>query len=154
MSFDPTDFMNAAVTGANDTSIPPVPINEYQAFIEKLEGPKVFPITKGDRAGQDLVKLEAWIKIIAPGVENADGRLVKRDLILDIAADGKSLDMGKGKNIDLGQIREATGLNDPTQPFSMPMLVGRQLKVLIAHDIDKNDSTKVYSRISRMAKIS
>lgn len=148
-AFDPASFMNAAVTGQMDTSLPMVPAGEYNAFIDKVDY-KSFPISKGDRAGEVFHKLECMCKIISPGTD-ADGRTVRKDCVLDITPAGQ-LDVSKGKNIDLGQMREATGLNDPAQPFAPAMLTGRMVRVLVSHEADKNDPNKFYSRVQRVSK--
>ena len=150
-SFDPTSFLNSAVEGAMDTSRSPVPMGEYNAYIDKIDY-KSFPISKGERAGQLVHKLEVLCKIMAPGNEEADNRTVRKDCVLDISPQG-SLETGKGKNVDLGQIREATGLNDPSQPFAPNMLVGRQLRILVAHEPDSRNPGVVYPRVSRVAAV-
>ena len=76
---------------------------------------------------------------------------IRQTLWLDVTPQG-GLDMGKGKNVDLGMTREACGLNDPDKPFKPAMFVGQVAKLIIKHktakktgDINAN-VTKVYAR--------
>jgi len=39
----------------------------------------------------------------------------------------------KGKNIGLGRIREALGMNKPGEPFAFSMIAGRMAKVIVSH---------------------
>jgi hypothetical protein len=148
--FDPAAFLSATVTESLDTSLPQVVPGEYQAVIDKIDF-KSFDIKNGERAGQQLHKLIAVCKLVAPGQES-DGRTVQKDCLLDITPNG-TLDTGKGKNIDLGVLRAATNLNTPGQPFSPAMLVGRMVKVLVEQEADRNDPNKIYTRIRRIAAI-
>lgn len=148
--FDPTAFLSQTVDAAMDTSLPQVVPGEYQAVIDKIDF-KSFDIRNGERAGEKLHKLIAVCKLVAPGQES-DGRTVSKDCILDITANGQ-LDTGKGKNIDLGVLRAATGLNVPGQPFAPSMLVGRMVKVLVEQEADRNDPNKIYVRIRRISAV-
>lgn len=144
-SFDPTNFMGATFTGANDTKVIPVPINDYDAQIDKVEY-QPMQIKTGDRIGQTMHKVNVFWKLSAPGVEEADGKIVRQEIILEMTENG-GIDMGKGKNVKLGKLREATGLNDPTQAFGFGMLMGQMAKVSTTLDADKDDPTVQYARV-------
>ena len=51
--------------------------------------------------------------------------------LFDLNEAGNGLDMGKGKNVALGRLREATDLNVPGQPFAMAMFPGRLAKIKV-----------------------
>jgi hypothetical protein len=74
---------------------------------------------------------------------------VKQGIMLDVTETG-GLDMGKGKNVSLGRLREATNLNQPGQPFGFRMLEGRPAKVKVEHRIDGDN---IYAEVKQVAKL-
>ena len=50
MSFDPQSFLDAAVTGSNDTKIIPVPMGEYMGIIDKV-APRQWQSKDGTQSG-------------------------------------------------------------------------------------------------------
>ena len=74
---------------------------------------------------------------------------VRQGIMLDITDSG-GLDMGKGRNIGLGRLREAIGLNTPGQPFSFSMVAGRVAKVNVSHRIDGEN---IYAEVKGVAKL-
>ena len=151
--FDAQNFMNAVFDEVNDTKIIPCPAGEFNAQIEKVE-PKSGTISKGERTG------ETWAQIAVTYVieDEAVRQLVGRDVVkvndgvmLDLTPSG-GLDMGKGRNISLGRLREACGLNNPGQPFSPMMLVGQRVKVSIKHVPGYRDPTSLQAEVSGVVK--
>ena len=59
--------------------------------------------------------------------------------MLDLAATG-GLDMSEGKNVALGRLREALGLNDPSQSFSFHQLPGLMGRVNVTHRVVGEDT--------------
>jgi hypothetical protein len=155
-NFDAASFASMSFEGQNDTKLVPIPVGEYVGVITDIavntwQG-KEDPTKSG-------LKLSATIELDKdlpePGgstigaVTGRDKNTVKHDVMLDVSADGKGLDMGKGKNVSLGRLREAVGLNNPGQPFSFQMLVGRPVKVMIAHRPYKED---LFAEVKGVAK--
>ena len=64
--------------------------------------------------------------------------------MLDITETG-SLDMGKGRNVELNRLRAAVDLN--VSGFSFHQLDGRMARVTVKQDQDKNDPQKFYARV-------
>lgn len=133
MSFDPASFLDLEVNGQNDTKLVPVPVGQYMAEIVKVE-PRSITVEGEDRL---IIALTWHIK----GEEAAkavgmDKPTVRQDLWIDRTEAG-GLDMGKGKNVQLGKVREAVGLNNPGAPFSFRMLQGRGANVYVSHRPDK-----------------
>jgi hypothetical protein len=58
--------------------------------------------------------------------------------MLDIN-DAGNLDMSKGRNVQLGRLREALGLNTPGQAFSFQMIPGRAAKILVKQRVEGED---------------
>jgi len=133
-SFDPTSFMDASFEGQLDTKLVPVPIGEWAAVIED---PKMteWKSKDGEKSGW---KLSMMLKIEAPevaAITKRDINRVRHDIMLDITENG-TLDMGPGKNIGLGQLREALGMNKPGEKFSFRSFDGKMLKTRVGHRTD------------------
>jgi hypothetical protein len=148
MSFDPDQFLNSAVTGANDTKVIPVPMGEYQGIIEKVL-PRQWQSKDGTQTG---IALDVFWLIEDANVKSILGRdtvTCKQGIMLDTAPSG-GLDMTKGKNIGLGRLREAVGMNDPSQSFSFHSLPGQSAKVSVQHRIVGEDT---FAEVKGVAKL-
>lgn len=148
--FSPDQFLDMQVTEANDTKIVPVPVGEYNAVVSEV---KVASWQKKDDPSVAGLKLQITWELDSPEVKallQRDKVTVRQDQMLDLTESG-GLDMGKGRNVGLGRLREATGLNTPGQPFSFTMLTGRMAKVSIKHRVDGDT---IYSEVKGVAKIS
>lgn len=151
--FDANNFMSAVFEDANDTKRIPCPVGEHSAIIEKVE-PRTGTIGKGERTGQPWAALNVTYSITEPGVLE----LLQRDkvtvtdmVMLDLTGQG-GLDMGPGKNIDLGRLREACNLNQKGQPFSPMMLNGRMVKVAVRHEPGYKDPTQFVATVSGVVR--
>lgn len=147
--FNPDTFLQATTTEVNDTKKIPCPAGEYIAVVEKVEA-RPWQSKDGLKSG---VALDITWAIDDPAVKETVGRdnvQVRQGLMLDLLESG-GLDMGKGKNIALGRLREATGLNVPGQPFSPTMFAGRAAKVTVSHRVDGED---IYDEIKKVAALS
>lgn len=147
--FDPTAFMNSQVQGANDTQFHPCPAGEYPATIEEVT-PREW--TARDGSGKSGVALDVVWSVDSPAVREELGRdkvTVKQGVMLDLTAAG-SLDTGTGKNVNLGRLREAVGLNDPSQAFSFSMLPGKVARVKVIHEPYKDTIFAKVTAVSRM----
>lgn len=124
--FNAEQFLDQAITDANDTKVVPVPEGEdYLGIIEDVKA------RAWSKDGQSGVALDVLFNIEDVNVKAVTGRdkvTVKYGFYLDVTPSG-SIDMGKGKNIKLGRLREALGLNIPGQPFSFGMMKGRMARL-------------------------
>jgi hypothetical protein len=148
-TFDPTAFMNMTVEGSNSTESLPVPEGEYLAISEKVD---VVPWSSKDGSNSGL-KLQVIWDIQDDGVKSLMERskvTQRQDIMLDLTETGQ-LDMGKGKNVGLGRLREAVDLNQAGQPFSFAMLQGRMGKVLVKHRAG-TEPGQVFSEVKAVAK--
>lgn len=151
MTFDVSAFMNAQFEGENDTKLIPCPVGEYQGTIRDV---KIEPWASQDGTKNGL-KMTSRVEITDEAVTNVTQRKptnVRYDFILELTPEG-GLDMGRGKNVRLGQLREATGLNSKGQPFGFPMLEGRMVQVKVTQRADPNDSSIIYDQVSRVAAV-
>jgi len=150
--FDPSTFLEMQVAEANSTVSVPVPAGEFMGYIEKVEARPWTSRTDPSKSG---VALDVLWNVDDAGVKALLDRekvTVKQGIMLDITETG-GLDMGRGKNVGLGRLREATDLNAPGQPFGFTMLVGRPAKIVIEHRPDPKNPEVVYSEVKAVAKL-
>lgn len=135
--FNADEFLNSSVEGANATQVEPIPVGEYTAVIDSI---KVRPwVSKKDPSLSGQTMDVTWV-LDAPAVAEQLGRqklTARQGIMLDFTDDGR-LDMGKGRNVGLGRLREATNLNNPGQAFSPSMLMGQMAKVKVGHRVEKD----------------
>jgi hypothetical protein len=145
-TFDADSFMNSSVSDANATQYTPVPEGEYQAAIAS-----VTPRTTS--TGKALLSI-GW-KVDDEAARTATGMAeptVFQTIWLDITESG-GLDMGKGKNVGLGKLRDALGQNKPGSPWSPGMLVGQVALVKVGHSIDKRDNVTIQAEVKAVAAL-
>lgn len=147
--FSPEQFLDMQVTESNDTKVIPVPVGEYMAVADEV---KVRPWQSKNDPSKAGVALDIIWSVDDQNVKSLLGRdkvTVKQGIMLDLT-DAGGLDMGKGRNISLGRLREATGLNNPGQPFSVTMVTGRAVKVKVKHRVDGEN---IYAEVEGVAKV-
>lgn len=150
---DIQSFLDSTTTEANSTVAVPVPEGEYTGIIEKVDARTW--TAKDDPTKSGITLDVVWL-VDDQSVKDQLGRdkvTVKQGIMLDLNDSGSGLDMGKGKNVQLGKLRQATGLNAPGQAFAFSMLNGRMGKILVKHRIDKDDSEKIYAEVKGVAPI-
>ena len=147
--FSPEQFLDMQINESNDTKIVPVPVGEYFAVVKEVKARPWQSKADLSKAG---IALDIQWSLDDASVRSLLGRdevSVKQGVMLDMSEAG-GLDMGKGKNIGLGRLREATGLNTPGQPFSFTMLTGRMAKVKVEHRVDGEN---IYAEVKQVAKL-
>jgi hypothetical protein len=144
--FDPETFMQSTLTEANSTVVEQVPPGEYTAIIKEAK-PRV---GSNQASGEQFVVLDVTYSIMDDNLKQKLGReelIVKQGIFLDVT-DAGALDMGKGKNVGLGRLREALGKNDG--PFRPAELNGAgPLKVSVQQDKKNPEYTRV-AAVGRM----
>jgi len=118
---NPEDFMNTQVEGANSTESVQPPNGEYTAVIDdvKIRTPKESVIL-------DVYWLIDDMSGALQAVTGREKNIVRQSIFLDVTTSG-GLDMGTGKNVQLGRLRESLGMNEGV--FSFPELKGRVAKI-------------------------
>jgi len=152
MSFDADSFLSAAVSGANSTKIIPCPIGEYPGVIEKIAA-RQWQSKDGTQTG---VALDVTWLVEDDGAKQATGRdtvQVRQGIMLDLDANG-NIDMSEGKNVPLGRLRAAVGLNDPSQSFSFQQLPGQMAKIKVGHREDTRDPEIKYAEVNAVIALS
>lgn len=147
--FSPEQFLDMQTTESNDTKVIPVPVGEYLAVVKEV---KVRPWQSKSDPSKAGIALDVQWTIDDANVKALLGREevnVKQGVMLDLTEGGGGLDMGKGRNIGLGRLREATGLNTPGMPFAVTMLTGRLAKVKVEHRVDGDN---LYAEVKQVTR--
>lgn len=126
--FDADTFMSAPTEGEMSTDFTPIPENEYLGLIDKVDVRETSS-EKGNFYVMDVTwKVDDEAAREATGLEMPT---VRQSIFLDLTGSG-GLDTGKGKNVQLGRLREAVGQNGPG-PWAPSMLVGNVATISIKH---------------------
>lgn len=147
-NFDPNTFLNATFTDANSTSSTPCPEGEFPAIAEKVD---VSTWAKKDGSASGL-KLDVLWDIQDESAKAVTGRnptKVRQTVMLDLTESGQ-MDFAKGRNVSLGRLREAVGLNNPGEAFAFSMIQGRMAKVAVKHRVDGEN---IYDEVRGVAKL-
>lgn len=133
-AFDPELFMSQQTDDANSTVFTPVPEGEYTAVISDVQA-KNMRTKNGERP-----ILNVRFEIDSQEVREETGMekpFVQKMYWLDLNENG-TLDTGKGKNVELGKLREAVGQNTPGRPWAPSMLNGNvaQIKTRLRENPD------------------
>lgn len=123
-------FSNLVVTESMDTAVQQVPVGDRPGYIkaQKLR-------QQGEYWLLDLT----WV-VTDQESKDVTGReepTVRQSIFIDFTAEG-GLDSGKGKNVQLGKLREAVNQNQKGKPWSPGMLIGCTGMLNIQHRVDKN----------------
>lgn len=139
-TFDAEEFLNGTLPGSNSTKREVVPPGVYKAFISKLEIKNGLVQKEGsERYGQPWVALNLqWTIEGQPiNVQMDQSKVIVYDsVMLDLDEEGK-VKMEKGKNVQLGRLREALGLN--TGPIAFRAFEGRPATIFVLHEIYKGE---------------
>lgn len=133
-------FLNTTITDSTATEYAPCPEGEYNAVIDKLE----------TRSPKGNAILEVYWRLDAPGVEDADGRSIRQGFFLDLSPEGTLL-TGKGKNVQLGRLRDALKQNVDGQPWTPTMMIGQVARVTVKNRA--GDEGQIYSDVRGVAPV-
>lgn len=129
-AFDPKAFLDMQTDQATSTVRVPIPARQMRAFVSEVD------MSGGtSKEGKPWMRLDVVYEVDDPTVKAELGRekvTISQGIMLDRTPEG-GLDYSKGRNVILGRLREAVGLNTPGQPFSFRMLVGKPLQIVVSH---------------------
>jgi|3_EtaG_2_1085321.scaffolds.fasta_scaffold07868_3 hypothetical protein len=131
-------FANQEVQGMGSTEYVPVPASTdgYNGIVKKV----ALRDGVSDKNGEQWIALDiTWIVDDAGVREEMEREEVtlRDSMFLNFTDDGR-LDNGKGKNVPLNRLREATGLADPDLAFRFSMLEGKVARIFVVHKTNKN----------------
>jgi hypothetical protein len=152
-SFDPAQFLDATTTEAL-VRRPPLPVGEYLGVVGE-------PKTRAWSSNKPDAKTKSGIAVDIPVVIDLGaypteqallGGLPQVQLTTGIFLDlneGKMIDWGVGKNGSLRRWREALGMNNPGEAFSIRQMQGRPIRVKIKHELYEGE---MYDKIDSVVK--
>ena len=153
-TFDPAEFEEALQTEeAMSTRYPTVPEGDYEAIIESYKLREV-----STKQGTSVVLDLNW-HIPDEALQDELGMakiVVRQGIFLDIDyVDGRPILLGTtGKNIKLGRIREALGMNKAGKMFEFSQLEGQgPLLIRVTTRSDKEDPDIIYNGVGRVSAI-
>lgn len=142
--FDPEAFLNTDVEGSCATSFAPIPVGEALLVIKKVE-----PKSSGDYAILDVTFIVDSEE--AREETGQDEPTVRVGIFLDIDDNGL-LDLGKGKNVQLGRLRAAIGQNDGSA-WSPAGMVGETCLGQVTQRPDPKDSERIYNDVKQFTAL-
>ena len=145
--FDPDKFMESVTSEAGSTKVEPIPSGEYLAIIDDTK------VSQPGNAQSPL--LEVHYLLQDEELKKKLGRQqlkVRQSIWLDTTENG-GMDMAKGKNVKLGRLREALGMNQAGKPFKLSMLKGAgPLKVQVTLRPNKDAPDVIYNDVGNVGK--
>lgn len=132
--FDPNTFVNTQYTDSVSTTYTPVPEGVYVAVA--VGEPKA---RQTEKDGNTYTMLDLYWELDGqrhPNVAEVTGReknTVRQTMFLDLNSQG-NLDLGAGKNVQLGRTLEAVGIDFQNgAPWSINHIIGRAANINVKH---------------------
>ena len=140
-NFDPNQFATTSVKEANDTKTIPIPAGEYTGVVQGPMNEKGKTGFRSTPKGQLLLDV-VWMvdDENAAKVTGIKTPTVRQSVFLDTTSEG-GLDMGPGRNVGLGRLREALGQNVKGKSWSPMDIIGQVAKINVSHRIVRDEST-------------
>lgn len=126
---------------------------EWKAIVD--DGEKWINFRAGDPSKNLSPQVVILFSILDEGIRKELGRdkvLVPKTIWLDLTDSGQ-LDTSEGKNVDLGRLMEAAGVNGTGQGLAALRGKGPFI-VKVAQRSDKNDPTIKYAEVRKVSKLS
>lgn len=136
MTLNTEEFLQTTTGDQLDDHLDPCIPGEW-LFIAGKPSIASFTYKQGEREGETGYRMVLPWSCQAQEVLDALDRervTVTQSVLLDLTDDGTGLDMGKGKNITLGQIRTALGQNEAGREWSPAMIEGQPAVLKIVAD--------------------
>ena len=154
-AFDANSFLDYTMD-APLVKRPPLPVGEYVGVVKE---PKARTWVSPNDPTKSGIAFDYMIEVDVPesyrertGFESPTLQ-IKYGVMADVAPDGKSLDMGVGKNGGLRKLREAVDLNKPGDSFNPRAVAGRPVRLLISHREYPEGSGDFFEEIKSIAKV-
>ena len=129
--FNPDAFLATETADANDTMEPSLPKGEYAGTIEGIKANPYQPPDGGDEILYVTIQWRLNDEKISEIFGNDRGWLADQRIRIETTNGRASgpIATGKGRNAQLGRLREALGQNKPGKPWSFSMLIGQSARV-------------------------
>lgn len=155
MSLNLEEFLGMQTNESTSTQVILIPEGDYPAMVDSDGiGLADFKYKQGERAGQTGYRMTVkWVIQDDDGsVERAIGRkpVITQSVMLDVTPEG-GLDMGEGRNIQLGRLREAVDQNRDGQPWQPAMLIGQMARIMVKHSVGTSgDPMQNVDRVTKL----
>jgi hypothetical protein len=151
--FDASSFMQNIVKAELATRFPVIPEGEYLAQVKKIDMRQV-DFKKVEGSG---IAIELQWEIMDDGVREAtkmDHPFCRQSWLLDLVKDSDppQLDLAEGRNIRLGQLLAACGLNSK-KGWSIGMILNQTCGVRVKHRANEDDPEAPFSEVSRVVSL-
>lgn len=144
----------AAPVGSLATEYERVPEGVFMATIDAGDPNEWIKVSTRDN-GETTVMLVVPFELQDENLKTALGRqkvMSRMTIFLDLIPGTVQLDTGKGKNVGLGQLREALGQNnDPNWTFNSLPGAG-PVMAQITHRVNKQDG-RIFDQVNRVTKL-
>lgn len=162
MPFNPSAFLQAPVNEPNDTRMLNPTAKDYVARFDEFTDITKLIRTNSGKDGREFTSLKLPIVLMDEAETARLGRqkvVVNFDLMLDLIIDPNlpddhpekaKLDTGEGKNVKLGQAREAVGQNNEPGWTFMRLSNAGPFMARVNLRPDKNDPETKWPEISRI----
>jgi len=153
-SFDPNQFLDATTTEAL-TRRPPIPAGLVLQGIIADAAARSWVSNKPEAKVKSGISIDFKIEIDLTSypdvlaVVKIPKVTMTPNVMLDMKEDGKSIDWSTGKNGGLRRYREALGMNNPGEAFSIRQMVGRPILVKVKH---RTYEGEFYDEVDSVAK--
>lgn len=153
MTFDASSFMEQTIDAPMSTEVEQVPEGEYRAMIDDFDA-SAFRTFTSQKNGKDFTIFSPPFILQDDALAAKLGRerlvVYHKGMFLDFDDKG-GLDTSKGKNVQLGQLRDATGQN-AGGPWGFGQLKGAgPVMVKVSHDVGNDGVAR--ARVTRVVKI-
>lgn len=150
-AWDPQSLLNQPQAGGLQTKYVRVEPGEYPAIIQKFE---YRTLPKKDKP-EELSHILDVIFVVDDArqreVTGMQEPTVRQSIFLDVV-DGK-LDRSTNKNVGLGRLLEATGLNERAE-WTFNDLPGRAVFIAVTKTPNEKDPTDPYLNVTKVGKLS
>lgn len=152
---DLSGLLNVSTSAPLSTVVKVCPEGEMKMLID--DGDKWLTFKDGDPAKNLSPQLVILCSVIDDRAKTFLGRdkvLVPKTIWLDTTADGK-LDLGEGKNVDLGRLLAVFDLNQPgNQLEKVNALRGKGPFIgKVHHRLDTRDNVTKYAEVRKVTKL-
>lgn len=150
-TFNPDAFMSTSVKEANDTKFTPIPDHpEGEGWESQVDDVKARQVKGKDGTPSFVIDL-TWAILAEPVKKETglDKPTVRQTVWLDLTKEG-NLDFGKGKNVQLGRVREALGQNKPGKAWKPQDLMGQMAKVVTKQRPDPENPENIYNDVKKV----
>jgi len=150
-AFDANAFLETTFEGAMSTKFLIPPAQDWPGTISKLSPPRKF--TNND--GEEQAVFDVQWSIEDPKCHGGQKCFAKQTHWLDFKMENNMavLDFDEGKNVSLGQLRDALGQNKEKGKWSPGMLMGQSAKIRVSHRPDKADQDIKYAEVKKVSAL-